>query len=88
MNYALLAVASLRSKEALFPLNDPLTPTTLEVACNSADALHAICYVKFEICLGLLKFKFTPQNKNLNLPHLIMHTAAICDIFGFYVIAC
>ena len=27
---------------ALFPLNDPLTPTTLEVACNRADALHAL----------------------------------------------
>ena len=42
MNYGLLAVASLRSKEALFPLNDPLTPTTLEVACNRADTLHAL----------------------------------------------
>ncbi|MBE9852937.1 hypothetical protein G6W42_10025 [Campylobacter concisus] len=31
MNYGLLAVASSRSKEAPFPLNNPLTPTTLEV---------------------------------------------------------
>ena len=36
MNYGLLAVASLRSKRALFPLNNPPTPTTLEVACNGA----------------------------------------------------
>ena len=27
---------------ALFPLNDPLTPTTFEVACNGASALHAV----------------------------------------------
>jgi len=27
---------------APFPLNNPLTPTTLEVACNGAGALHAI----------------------------------------------
>ena len=27
---------------APFPLNDPLTPTTLEVACNGANALHAV----------------------------------------------
>jgi len=26
---------------ALFPLNDPPTPTTLVVACNGAGALHA-----------------------------------------------
>ena len=25
---------------APFPLNNPLTPTTLEVACNGAEALH------------------------------------------------
>ena len=42
MNYGLLVVASLRSKRALFPLNDPLTPTTFEVACNGASALHAV----------------------------------------------
>jgi len=41
LDYALLAVVSLRSKEAPFPINDPLTPTTLEVACNGAGALHA-----------------------------------------------
>ncbi|WP_141090572.1 hypothetical protein [Campylobacter concisus] len=27
---------------ALFPLNNPLTPITLEVACNGAGALHAV----------------------------------------------
>ena len=27
---------------ALFPLNNPLTPTTLDVACVSAKALHAV----------------------------------------------
>ena len=42
MNYGLLAVASSRSKEAPFPLNNPLTPTTLAVACDSAKALHAV----------------------------------------------
>jgi len=42
LNYGLLAVASSRSKEALFPLNDPLTQTTLDVACNGAYALHAV----------------------------------------------
>ena len=31
MNYGLLAVASLRSKAAPFPLNNPLTPTTFKV---------------------------------------------------------
>jgi len=31
LNYGLLAVASLRSKEAPFPLNNHPTPTTLEV---------------------------------------------------------
>ena len=45
MNYALLAVASLRSKRAPFPLNNPPpTPTTLEVACVGAKAPHAIYY--------------------------------------------
>ncbi|MGF7404604.1 hypothetical protein [Campylobacter concisus] len=37
MNYVLLAVANLRSKRAPFPINNPLTPTTLEVACFSAS---------------------------------------------------
>ena len=45
MNYGLLAVTSLRSKEAPFPLNNPLAPTTLEVACNGANALHAVYYL-------------------------------------------
>ena len=27
---------------APFPLNNPLTLTTLEVACNGAGALHAV----------------------------------------------
>ena len=27
---------------APFPLNNPLTPTTFEVACNGASALHAV----------------------------------------------
>jgi len=27
---------------APFPLNNPLAPTTLEVACNGANALHAV----------------------------------------------
>ncbi|WP_180997065.1 hypothetical protein [Campylobacter concisus] len=46
MNYGLLAVASLRSKEALFPLNDLITPTTLEV---HASVLHTACILfKFD----------------------------------------
>ena len=44
MNYVLLAVASLRSKEAPFPLNNPLTPTTLEVACFSAS--HCMRFIE------------------------------------------
>ena len=40
LNYGLLAVASSRSKEAPFPLNNPITPTTLEV---HAIALRTAC---------------------------------------------
>ena len=43
MNYALLVVVSLRSKEAPFPLNNPPTTTTLEVACDSA--LHRMRFI-------------------------------------------
>ena len=64
MNYGLLAVASLRSKEALFPLNNPPTLTTLEVACNSADALHAVL-LKFTKTVWL-KTKFTSQKLKFN----------------------
>ena len=49
---------------ALFPLNNPLTPTTLEVACNSADALHAFL-LKFTKT-AWLKAKFTTQKLKFN----------------------
>ena len=66
MNYGLLVVASLRSKRALFPLNDPLTPTTGEGACNGASALHAV-YDKetqanfkiYERVISALKFELS-----------------------------
>ena len=48
---------------APFPLNNPLAPTTLEVACNRANALHAICYqlnleqiLKLELAYRAFKF--------------------------------
>ena len=65
MNYGLFAVASSRSKRAPFHLNNPRlpavtrqsrskAPTTLEVACLSAKALHAFSsknfIVNFRIC--------------------------------------
>ena len=65
MNYALLAVASLQSEEAPFPLNNPLSalqlrdevevkPDNVRGACNSAGALHAFnsknFIANFKIC--------------------------------------
>ena len=44
---------------APFPLNNPPTPTTLEVACDSADALHAVL-LKFTNTVWL-KTKLTSQ---------------------------
>ena len=41
MNYGLLAVASLRSKRAPFPLNKSSNPYDVQGACNGAEALHA-----------------------------------------------
>ena len=64
MNYGLLVVASSRSKEAPFPLNNPLTPTTFEVACNGASALHAVL-LKFTKTVWL-KTKFTSQKLKFN----------------------
>ena len=45
---------------APFPLNNPLTPTTLEVACNGAGALHAFYFRKFltNLLKTMRKFKF------------------------------
>ena len=53
---------------APFPLNNPLTPTTLEVACVSAIALHAV-----KKLVQILKLdpayhgsKFSDKMQNLN----------------------
>ena len=47
LNYALLAVASLRSKRAPFPFNNPLVPTTLEVHANVLA--HSMRFVKSQM---------------------------------------
>ena len=56
---------------APFPLNNPPTPTTLEVACNSADALHAV----------LLKFTNTVLLKTKIYPQILLNSLAV---FVFY----
>ena len=56
----------LRSRP-LIPFLNPLTPTTLEVACNRAKALHAVCHqinleqiLKFhERVISTLKFELS-----------------------------
>ena len=56
---------------APFPLNNPLTPTTLEVACVSAKALHAVYDKKTQANFKIYyqayhASKFSGKMKNLN----------------------
>ncbi|WP_206759042.1 hypothetical protein, partial [Campylobacter concisus] len=55
------------------PLNNPLTPTTLEVACNSAGAQHAVYHhasaiqiLKFhERVISALKFELSCKRSQI-----------------------
>jgi len=53
LNYGLLAVASLRRKEALFPLNNPLTPTTLEV--HASVLAHCMRFIEILVNFKIYK---------------------------------
>jgi len=54
LNYGLLAVASSRSKEALFPLNNPPNPDNVRSGMLQCFALHAFydkeTQANFKIC--------------------------------------